>query len=210
MANKFLDLTGLSYFWNNDKRFKNTSSTGDLNNIKYTCIKYVVGASNTPPQGANYGIFVCIVNDAKTYGVQFYKGGNVSSLYKRNLQGGTWGTWVRMPQAFTAGDNINVSRFFICAGETSADGKTVYFTMPLAEPIYDTNGITPVALSIYIRGEATSIDRFDVLADTTISTSVTRAYDHLNFALTKTTAWGLGNKKPITVEITADSNFNLI
>lgn len=76
----------------NDKRFKNVA-IGNLDNVNYTCIKYVTGATNQPSDVAEYGTFACIMNATGLYGFQFYKAGNSSRLFYRSYQNGTWSTW---------------------------------------------------------------------------------------------------------------------
>lgn len=73
------------------------SSIGDLNNVKYTYMGYVVGATNQPSGSYGNGNLLCNFSiTTNTRGYQIYRPYNETKLYFRayNLDSGmAWTEW---------------------------------------------------------------------------------------------------------------------
>lgn len=215
MANKFIDVksTGSDYLLMNDGRFRQESSVGDLDNVLYSCVKHVAGASNTPYSGTTSGQLLCAFAANGYYGYQIYKPNTSKDLYMRYRQNGTYYSWRKLTDSYIAGDVVTLesSRYIEVAGHVgTGTNPYIYFTIPLDRPVYSASGVTFTSLQIIVRGINGNIigATTDVISDSTytVVAYLVKGISAITVRIAGATT-GITQRTPAVVEVSAGTSF---
>lgn len=216
MANKFLNLnatTSGDLILMNDGRFKPLSNTGSLNNITYSCVKYVTGATNYPSGTNSSGELICVFSESGSYGYQIYKPYNSTSVFMRNCNNGTFSSWRKLTDSYIAGDVVTLesSRYIEVAGHVgTGTNPYIYFTIPLDRPVYSASGVTFTSLQIIVRGINGNIigATTDVISDSTytVVAYLVKGISAITVRIAGATT-GITQRTPAVVEVSAGTSF---
>ena len=73
--------------------YNSTAYTGNMNDLKTTCLQKLSNSASNMPTGTPAGSWALVLQHSDAYVVQLIILRDGSQICSRSLQSGTWGTW---------------------------------------------------------------------------------------------------------------------